>query len=108
MAPRSRAAASADAPASPTCTTSSPRLNTAGSASAPSPAISRCTPSETTSTEPSERTSSSSAGSTEPSVPSSARLSAEKPLPSQTTFFASRSSLQLRSPTLRHSAAAAS
>eukprot|EP00964_Phaeocystis_antarctica_P136823 scaffold101290_cov63-Phaeocystis_antarctica.AAC.3 len=80
---------------------------TAGNAPSPSPSTSRCTPSGTAAPERSTRTSVSSAGSTQPSVPSNARSVAERPLPRQPTFFASRSSLQFRNPTLRHSAAAA-
>eukprot|EP00964_Phaeocystis_antarctica_P059522 scaffold35338_cov59-Phaeocystis_antarctica.AAC.8 len=108
-APRPRAAASAEAPASPTCTLTSWRLATAGSAPAPSPSASRCTPSWAAAlAEVSMRLSSSSAGSTEPSVPSNARSAAVRPVLSQVASFASRSSLQLRSPALRHNAAAAS
>ena len=50
----------------------------------------------------------SSAGSTEPSVPSSARSSDERTLWTNTTTFASRSCLQLRISALWHSAVAAS
>eukprot|EP00964_Phaeocystis_antarctica_P053249 scaffold31252_cov63-Phaeocystis_antarctica.AAC.4 len=105
-APRSKAAASADAPASPTCIPPKPSMVTAGNAPAPIPSASRCTPSG-----PADllaRTSVSSAGSTEPSVPSKARSAAVRPLLLSSTYFASRSSLQLRSPTLRHNAVAAS
>eukprot|EP00964_Phaeocystis_antarctica_P045910 scaffold26467_cov48-Phaeocystis_antarctica.AAC.1 len=105
-APRPRAAASAEAPASPTCIYMSWIPVTAGSAPTPSPAASRCTPSGLAAG--SRRHSDSSAGSTEPSVPSVARSSAERPLLYQSISFASRSSLQLRSPTLRHNAEAAS
>eukprot|EP00964_Phaeocystis_antarctica_P127925 scaffold91644_cov54-Phaeocystis_antarctica.AAC.2 len=106
MAPRPRAAASAEAPASPTCMILIWNLTTAGSAPAPSLSASRCTPSGPAAG--STRISVSSAGSTEPSVPSNARSVAVGPLLCQLTYFASRSSLQLRIPTLRHSAAAAS
>eukprot|EP00964_Phaeocystis_antarctica_P010460 scaffold5759_cov66-Phaeocystis_antarctica.AAC.3 len=74
----------------------------AGSARAPSPATSRCTPSGPAASEPWPMCSSSSAGSTDPSVPNVTRSASERPLLCQKTFFASRSSLQLRSPTLRH------
>eukprot|EP00964_Phaeocystis_antarctica_P034222 scaffold19439_cov56-Phaeocystis_antarctica.AAC.4 len=49
-----------------------------------------------------------SAGSSEPSVPSNARLAAERPLLFQQTFPAFRSSLQLHIPILRHRTATAS
>eukprot|EP00964_Phaeocystis_antarctica_P085222 scaffold53793_cov65-Phaeocystis_antarctica.AAC.2 len=81
---------------------------TAGSALAPSPTASRCTPKGPVAPELLIRCSPSSSGSTEPSVPSVARSAAERHLLSQTTVFASRSSLQLRIPILRHSAAATS
>jgi hypothetical protein len=48
------------------------------------------------------------AGSTDPSVHSRARSSSERPLLYDETIVVSRSSLQLRSPSLRHNAAAAS
>eukprot|EP00964_Phaeocystis_antarctica_P023648 scaffold13211_cov72-Phaeocystis_antarctica.AAC.1 len=79
---------------------------TAGSAPALSPAASRCTPSGMATS--SRRTTLSSAGSTEPSVPSNARSAAVRPMVTQVACFASRSALQLRSPALRPSAAAAS
>eukprot|EP00964_Phaeocystis_antarctica_P130729 scaffold94602_cov63-Phaeocystis_antarctica.AAC.3 len=109
MAPRPRAAASAETPASPTCMLMRDSRVTEGSAFAPSPSNSRCPPSGGPAA-PAEswRARSSSAGSTEASVPSNARSAVERPLRSQSTFFASRSSLQLRSPTLRHNAAATS
>eukprot|EP00964_Phaeocystis_antarctica_P112475 scaffold76625_cov57-Phaeocystis_antarctica.AAC.2 len=107
-APRPRAAASAEAPASTTCMLSRSKRVTAGSAPALSPTASRCTPSGPGESEYSERISDSSAGSTEPSVLSVARSSAERILSYHTTFVASRSSLQLRSPILRHNAAATS
>eukprot|EP00964_Phaeocystis_antarctica_P080913 scaffold50551_cov57-Phaeocystis_antarctica.AAC.4 len=69
-APRPRAAASAGAPALPTCTRLSTKLFMAGSAPAPSSSASHCMPSGTAATEPSRRVSASSAGSTEPSLPS--------------------------------------
>eukprot|EP00964_Phaeocystis_antarctica_P117870 scaffold81704_cov66-Phaeocystis_antarctica.AAC.4 len=74
-APLPRAAASAEAPASPICV---PRVShvTAESAPAPSPSASRCTPSGPA--DLSQRISVSSAGSTEPSVPSNARSSTER------------------------------
>ena len=50
----------------------------------------------------------SSAGSTEPSVPSNERSAVVRPLLLQETHLASRSSLQHRLPSLRHRAAAAS
>eukprot|EP00964_Phaeocystis_antarctica_P053942 scaffold31692_cov68-Phaeocystis_antarctica.AAC.3 len=106
MAPRPRAAASAEAPESPTCMQLRFSRVTAGRAPAPSPAASRCTPSVPAAG--SWRSSCSSAGSNEPSVPSVARSNAERSLSEQLTFFASRSSLQLRMPTLRHNAAATS
>eukprot|EP00964_Phaeocystis_antarctica_P120557 scaffold84286_cov63-Phaeocystis_antarctica.AAC.1 len=106
MAPRPRAAASAEAPASPTCIPSVANRVTAGSAPAPSPSASRCTPSGPA--ELSTRLSIWSAGSTEPSVPNNSRSAAERPLKTESTDFASRSSLQLRSPTLRQNAVAAS
>eukprot|EP00964_Phaeocystis_antarctica_P053324 scaffold31281_cov57-Phaeocystis_antarctica.AAC.2 len=105
-APRPRAAARAEAPASPTCKPFIANMVTAGSAPAPSPSASRCTPLGPA--EDSRRPSLSSAGNTEPSVPSSTMSASERPARIQTTFFASRSSLQLRSPALRHNAAAAS
>eukprot|EP00964_Phaeocystis_antarctica_P153043 scaffold121121_cov66-Phaeocystis_antarctica.AAC.1 len=94
-APRPRAAASADAPASPI-------------APAPSPSTSRCTPSGPAAPELSWSVRCRSAGSTDPSVPSVARSVAERPLSIQRTSLASRSSLQLRIPSLRHNAAASS
>eukprot|EP00964_Phaeocystis_antarctica_P008519 scaffold4600_cov74-Phaeocystis_antarctica.AAC.2 len=107
-APRPRAAASAEAAVPPINTPKRAKLITAGSAPAPSPSTSRCTPSGPAAPENSMRLSSLSAGSTEPSVPSVVRSAAERPLLSQLSRFASRSSLQLRIPTLRHNAAAAS
>eukprot|EP00964_Phaeocystis_antarctica_P158003 scaffold128425_cov78-Phaeocystis_antarctica.AAC.1 len=82
---------------------------TAGSAPAPSPAASRCTPSALDAPEPpSTRTSLTSAGSTNPSVPSVARSAAVRPLFSHWTSLASRSSLQLSMRSLTHNAIAAS
>ena len=81
---------------------------TAGSAPAPSPSASRCTPSGPAAPELSMRSSDSRAGSTEPSVLSVARSAAASPLLSHSSFVASRSSLQPRIPTLRHNAAATS
>eukprot|EP00964_Phaeocystis_antarctica_P035845 scaffold20494_cov69-Phaeocystis_antarctica.AAC.6 len=81
-------------------------MATAGSAPAPSPAASRCRPSVPAGL--SKRYSVSSAGSTDPSVPSNARSSEERPPRIQSTIFASRSSLQLRFTSLRHRAAATS
>eukprot|EP00964_Phaeocystis_antarctica_P034221 scaffold19439_cov56-Phaeocystis_antarctica.AAC.3 len=104
-APRPRAAASAEAPASYTSMLRE-RPATAGSAPTPSPSASRCTPSGTA--ELSKSLSVSSAGSTDPSVPSNVRSVAERPSLDHLTTFASRSSLQLRIPTLWHSAATAS
>eukprot|EP00964_Phaeocystis_antarctica_P034422 scaffold19576_cov57-Phaeocystis_antarctica.AAC.2 len=105
-APRPRAAASAKAPALPTCTLAKVREVTAGSAPAASPSASRCTPSGPAApAEFSMMVSAASAGSTEPSLPSVARSTEKRPLLSQKTSFASRSSLQLI-PVLRHSAAA--
>eukprot|EP00964_Phaeocystis_antarctica_P102368 scaffold67720_cov63-Phaeocystis_antarctica.AAC.3 len=90
-APRPRAAASAEAPASPTCITSIVSNVMAGSAPVPSPAASRCTPSGSAApAELSQRTSFSSAGSTEPSVPSVARSAAERSFLYKSTVFASR------------------
>eukprot|EP00964_Phaeocystis_antarctica_P015838 scaffold8755_cov46-Phaeocystis_antarctica.AAC.1 len=99
-APRPRAAASAEAPASPVGVRLVERKVTAGSAPAPSPSASRCTPSGPV--VGSMRNSFSSAGSTEPSVPSNDRSAAVRPLPFQEIVVASRSSLQLRSPSLWH------
>jgi hypothetical protein len=85
------------------------RQLTAGSAPARSPTASRCTPSGPAAG--SVRIRLSSAGSTELSVPSRARSSAERPFWRDhrgETIVVSRSSLQLRSPSLRHNAAAAS
>eukprot|EP00964_Phaeocystis_antarctica_P061569 scaffold36809_cov56-Phaeocystis_antarctica.AAC.3 len=107
-APRPRAAASAEAPASPTCMLESRVTVTAGSAPAPSATASRRMPSGTAAPVGSTRNSFSSAGSTGPSVPSNARSAEERPLSYQRITFASRSSLQLRMPTLRHNAVAAS
>eukprot|EP00964_Phaeocystis_antarctica_P117287 scaffold81118_cov62-Phaeocystis_antarctica.AAC.1 len=98
-APRPRAATSAEAPASPTfMRTRSSRVR-AGSTPAPSPSTSRCTPSGPAAPEHPSSLSISSAGSTEPSVPSNARSGAVRPLSFRRISFASRSSLQLRSPT---------
>eukprot|EP00964_Phaeocystis_antarctica_P153440 scaffold121712_cov63-Phaeocystis_antarctica.AAC.2 len=97
-APRPRAPASAEAPASPTCIELITSMLTAGSEPAPSPSASRCTPSGPPAPEVS----------TDPRVPSVASSTAERPLWIQSAIVASRSSLQLCSPTLRHSAAAAS
>eukprot|EP00964_Phaeocystis_antarctica_P157415 scaffold127587_cov72-Phaeocystis_antarctica.AAC.3 len=94
-APRPRAAASAEAPASPTCIPPKARKYTAGSAPARSPSASRCTPSGPAAPKKSKMVSSLSAGSTEPSVPSVVRSVAERPLLCQLTAVASRSSLQL-------------
>eukprot|EP00964_Phaeocystis_antarctica_P117741 scaffold81557_cov51-Phaeocystis_antarctica.AAC.2 len=83
-APRPRAAASAEAPASPTCILARVRRNTCGSAPALSPSASRCTPSWPAEfSELSSRPSSSNAGSNEPSVPSVARSVAVRPLSPQ-------------------------
>eukprot|EP00964_Phaeocystis_antarctica_P131798 scaffold95782_cov54-Phaeocystis_antarctica.AAC.2 len=97
-APRPRAAANARAPASPKCILLKESQVTAGSAPAPSPSASRCTPSGPA--EFSTRPSCSSAGSTEPSVPSNAISVAVRPLSTEQSPLSSRSSLQLRSPTL--------
>eukprot|EP00964_Phaeocystis_antarctica_P016404 scaffold9068_cov72-Phaeocystis_antarctica.AAC.1 len=105
-APRPRAAASAEAPASPTCVLRKLREVTTGSAPAPSLSASRCTASGPA--DLSQRHSTSSAGSTEPSEPSVAKSAVVRPLLYHSTYFASRSSLQLRSPSLRHNAAATS
>eukprot|EP00964_Phaeocystis_antarctica_P086469 scaffold54758_cov53-Phaeocystis_antarctica.AAC.2 len=85
-----------------------PRNVTAGSAPAASPSTSRGTPSGPAEPEPSARVSDSSAGSTEPSVPSVVRSASKRCLLSQRTSAASRSSLQLRIPMFMHSAVAAS
>ena len=69
---------------------------------------SRGTPSGPAEPEFSKSLSSSSAGSTEPSVPSVARSASKRRLLSQKTSVASRSSLQLRIPILTHSAVATS
>eukprot|EP00964_Phaeocystis_antarctica_P059079 scaffold35061_cov63-Phaeocystis_antarctica.AAC.2 len=105
-APRPRAAASAEAPASPTGILQSQRQVMAGSAPAPSPSASRWTPSGLV--DLSLRCRRTSAGSTAPIVPSVVRSAAERPLLCRKTSLASRRSLQLRIPTLRHSAAATS
>eukprot|EP00964_Phaeocystis_antarctica_P020889 scaffold11561_cov72-Phaeocystis_antarctica.AAC.1 len=105
-APRPRAAASAEAPASPTGILRFSEVM-AGSAPVPSPSASRCTPSGLAEPDLPSRTRYTSAGSTEPSVPSIVRSGTERPLLAQWIFSASRSSLQLRTPILRHSAAAA-
>eukprot|EP00964_Phaeocystis_antarctica_P115666 scaffold79647_cov59-Phaeocystis_antarctica.AAC.3 len=107
-APRPRAAASAEAPASPTCVLAKARRVTAGSAPAPNPSASRCTPLGLSAPEYSMMVSTPSTGSTEPSEPSVAKSAAETPLSTHQTIVASRSSLQLRIPILRHNAAAAS
>eukprot|EP00964_Phaeocystis_antarctica_P079394 scaffold49462_cov60-Phaeocystis_antarctica.AAC.2 len=88
-APRPRAAASAKAPVSPTFILLRVSVVTAGSAPAPSPSASRCTPRTCA---PWARCSSSSTGRTDPIVPSVAR-SVQWILSSQSTTFASRSSL---------------
>eukprot|EP00964_Phaeocystis_antarctica_P021376 scaffold11855_cov61-Phaeocystis_antarctica.AAC.8 len=119
-APRPRAAASAEAPASPTCTWRKLTEVKAGSAPAPSPAISRCTPSGPSPVpQMRSRLSCSSAGRTDPSDPSNVRSAAERPLQGKghcramaaerplSSSFASRSSLKLRMPILRHSVATA-
>eukprot|EP00964_Phaeocystis_antarctica_P137034 scaffold101519_cov60-Phaeocystis_antarctica.AAC.3 len=108
VAPRPRAAASAEAPALPTCKSLIHKVLTAGSALVPSPAASRCTPSVPAEPELSKRYSVSSADSTDPSEPSNARSAAERPLLYQLACVASRSSLQLCKQALRPSAAAAS
>eukprot|EP00964_Phaeocystis_antarctica_P159299 scaffold130282_cov54-Phaeocystis_antarctica.AAC.2 len=105
-APRPRAAANAEAPARPICKSLIQKVLTAGSVPAPSPPISRCMPSGPA--DFSKRYSVLSAGSTEPSVPSVARSAEERTLLDQLTYLASRSSLQLRMPALRPSAAATS
>eukprot|EP00964_Phaeocystis_antarctica_P100152 scaffold65836_cov54-Phaeocystis_antarctica.AAC.3 len=66
-APRPSAAASAEAPASPTCMFMRDSWVTEGSAFAPSPSNSRCTPSGPAAPAESSRRSTSSAGSTETS-----------------------------------------
>eukprot|EP00964_Phaeocystis_antarctica_P099786 scaffold65577_cov66-Phaeocystis_antarctica.AAC.3 len=93
---------------SPTYTWMSSSSITASSAPAPSLAASCCTPTGQQVAEISMRRSDSSAGSTEPSEPSVAHSAAVRRLSLQKISFASRSSLQLRIPTLRHSAVAAS
>eukprot|EP00964_Phaeocystis_antarctica_P150421 scaffold117829_cov47-Phaeocystis_antarctica.AAC.4 len=110
-APRPMAAASAEAPASPKRIAATVRRVMAGSAPALSSSASRCTPSAPP---PQTRNSFSSAGSTEPSepiVPSSAevrRSGSPFERVCHSIAVASRSSLQLCIPTLRHSAAATS
>eukprot|EP00964_Phaeocystis_antarctica_P126215 scaffold89951_cov48-Phaeocystis_antarctica.AAC.5 len=79
-APRPMEAASAEAPVLPTCKPKMTKFDTAGSAPAPSPAASRCTPSGLVAAAEPSSVSCSSAGSTEPSVPSSPRLVGERPL----------------------------
>ena len=80
----------------------------AGSAPATSPSASRGTPSGPAEPEGSLRIKPSSAGSTALSVPRVARSAPERRLSRHVTFFASRSSLQSRMPTLRQSAVASS
>eukprot|EP00964_Phaeocystis_antarctica_P038875 scaffold22239_cov60-Phaeocystis_antarctica.AAC.1 len=74
-APRPRAAASSEAPALPTCIYPVSKVVRAGSAPAPSPSASSCTPGPA---DLSQRRSVSSAGSTEPSVPSNVRSAGER------------------------------
>eukprot|EP00964_Phaeocystis_antarctica_P154850 scaffold123736_cov60-Phaeocystis_antarctica.AAC.2 len=105
MAPRPRAAASAEAPASPTGWTSLRKIM-AGSAPTPSPSTSRCTPpAPAADLSPRIRCLTRSAA---PSSPSNARSEAERSVFFNSISFAFRSSLQLHIPILPHRTPAAS
>ena len=89
------------------------RLSTDGSAPAPDPAASHCTPSGSSvawygGATSEQRPRDSSTGSSKPSEPSLVRSAAKRTLPKQRINLASRRCLQLRIPILRHNAAAAS